>query len=81
MLGDKYIVKESCFVDECIKLNKGDILTEKEGYNFETEQREDCPDGYNELIHDTYGYICDVGSNFAVKNLIKFTSPCDYIDI
>ena len=46
------------------------ILTEKEAYNFETECREDGGE-YNELIHNIYGFVCEVGSNFTKKFLEK----------
>ena len=52
MIGDKYIVKQDCF-DGIHKLTKGEILTEKEAYNFETECREDGGE-YNELTHNIY---------------------------
>ena len=69
MIGDKYIVKQNCF-DGIHKLTKGEILIEKETYNFETECREDGGE-YNELTHNTYGFVCEVGSNFAKKFLEK----------
>ena len=69
MIGDKYIVKENCFAG-IHNLIKGEILTEKEAYNFGTECREDGGDD-NELIHNEYGFVCDVGSDFAKKYLEK----------
>lgn len=74
MIGGKYKVKEDC-VCERIQLKKGEILTEKEAYNFEIEEYEDASQfskeeaGYNELRHDKYGFICDVGSKWAKENL------------
>jgi len=67
MIGDKYKVKADCIAN-LRQLKEGDILIEKEAYNFEKECREDGGI-YNELIHDEYGYICDVGSIFAKDNL------------
>ena len=69
MIGDKYIVKQDCF-DGIHNLIKGEILTEKEAYNFETECREDGGE-CNELTHDIYGFVCEVGSNFTKKFLEK----------
>ena len=69
MIGDKYIVKQDCF-DGIHNLIKGEILTEKEAYNFETKCREDGGE-YNELTHDIYGFVCEVGSNFTKKFLEK----------
>ena len=69
MIGDKYIVKQDCF-DGIHKLTKGEILTEKEVYNFETECREDGGK-YNELTHNIYGFVCEVGSSFTNKFLEK----------
>lgn len=72
MVGDKYIVKEDCFDSfHSLWLRKGEILTESYGYNNETEQWEDYPDGYNDLLHDEHGWICDVGSDFAKDYLEK----------
>lgn len=74
MIGDKYRVKENC-VCERIQLKKGEFLTEKEAYNFDIEEYEDASKfgddeaGYNEIRHDEYGYICDVGSRWAKENL------------
>lgn len=39
MEGDKWIVKRNIE-----NLKTGDILTEKMGYNFETECKEECGD-------------------------------------
>lgn len=69
MIGDKYIVKENCIYG-IYNLAKGEILTEKEAYNFEKECREDG-EKYNELTHDKYGFVCEVGSDFTKKYLEK----------
>ena len=69
MIGDKYIVKKDRF-DGVHQLFKGEVLTEREAYNYNTECREDGGE-YNELTHDKYGYICEVGSEFAKKYLEK----------
>ena len=69
MIGDKYTVKKACF-DGVHQLFKGEVLTETEAYNYNTECRED--DGeYNELTHDVYGFICEVGSDFTKKYMEK----------
>lgn len=47
-------------------IKKGEILTESMGFNFETECREEAGDD-NELTHDKYGFVCDVGS-YLVKH-------------
>ena len=69
MIGDKYIVKQDCF-DGIHNLTGGEILIEKEAYNFEKECREDGGK-YNELTHNIYGFVCEVGSKFASDNLEK----------
>ena len=69
MIGDKYLVKQD-FFDGMHHFKTGEILTEKEAYNFETECREDGGE-YNELTHDTYGFVCEAGSNLAKKYLEK----------
>lgn len=69
MIGDKYTVKADCSNGIHI-LKAGEILTEVEAYNYEKECREDGGE-YNDIVHGMYGYICDVGSEFAKKNLKK----------
>lgn len=69
MIGDKYKVKVNCS-NGIHKLKAGEILTEIDAYNFETQCREDGGE-YNELVHDKYGYICDAGSKFTKENLEK----------
>ena len=70
MIGDKYRVKEDFYDDlHNIWLVRGECLVESEGYNSETEQREDCGD-YNDLVHNEHGFICDVGSDFAKEHLV-----------
>lgn len=70
MIGDIYRVKEDCYDDlHNIWLKRGEFLVESEGYNNETEQREDCGD-FNDLVHNEYGFICDAGSNFAKEHLV-----------
>lgn len=69
MIGDKYRVKINCS-NGVHNLKVGEILTEIDAYNFETQCREDGGE-YNDIVHDTYGYICDVGSEFAKENLEK----------
>lgn len=68
MEGNKWKVKRDCHTYN-IYLKSGDILTEKKGYNFDTECREECGD-YNEM-HNDFGFVCDVGSIFAKMNLEK----------
>jgi len=68
MIGDRYEVKREFKIGRNKVLHIGDILTEKAAYNFEKECYEDGGE-YNELVHDEYGYICDVGSEFAKENL------------
>lgn len=66
MIGDKYsVLKDTYFGFQ--KIKKGDILIEKAAYNFETECREDGKE-YNELVHEKYGFICEVGSKWASEN-------------
>ena len=67
MIGNRYRVKEDCF-NGVHHLQKDEILTETYAYNFEKECREDGGE-YNDIIHNEYGYICDVGSEFAKDNL------------
>lgn len=67
MIGDKYRVKADCS-NGIHTLKSGEILTEADAYNFEKDCREDGGE-YNDIVHDTYGYICDAGSTFAKKNL------------
>ena len=67
MIGDKYKVKQDCQSGR-FRLKQGDVLIENGAYNFETEIYEDGGE-YNDIIHDEYGYICDVGSEFAKDNL------------
>ena len=67
MIGDKYRVKVDCS-NEMYNLKTGEILTEIDAYNFKTGCREDSG-GCNEIVHDTYGFICEVGSKFTEENL------------
>ena len=74
MIGDRYVVKNDCVTHRFQKLEKGDVLTEKGSFNTDTECVEDAGE-YNELVHDVYGYVCDVGSVFATKNLALYDYP------
>lgn len=67
IIGDKYRVKEACS-NGIHDLKKGEILTEIGAYNFEKCYREDGGE-CNDIVHDTYGYICDAGSKFRQKYL------------
>ena len=69
MIGDKYKVKVDCSNGQ-YNLKRGDILTETDGYNYETENRENAGE-FNDIVHDIYGFICDAGSTFAKTNLEK----------
>lgn len=70
MIGDKYEVRREAKISRNKTLHVGDLLTEKAAYNFEKECYEDGGE-YNELVHDKYGYICDVGSEFTMEYLEK----------
>lgn len=70
MIGDKYIVINDCLTNRFHVIKKGDILIEKGALNTETECIEDAG-VYNELVHEVYGYVCDAGSDFTIKNLTK----------
>lgn len=71
MIGDKYTVIDG-FYDELHQLyvDEGEILIERGCINNETEQREDGGE-YNELTHEKYGYICDIGSKLSKIHLKK----------
>lgn len=67
MIGSKYIVKKDYKVHN-LELKQGDVLTEIEAYNFETETYEDGGTD-NSIVNDNNEFICDVGSKFAEENL------------
>lgn len=71
MLGDKYVVREDCN-DGIHWLYKDEILVEREAYNIKTESKEDGG-AYNELTHEKYGFICEVGSEFTKAHLEKIS--------
>ena len=68
MEGDKWKVKQDCNTKNT-HLKTGDVLTEKKGYNFHAECREERGD-YNELHNDS-GFVCDVGEHFCKEKFRK----------